>query len=114
MSDSDPEMEDPPDSMEEVLEEALAEEKGSGAPEPVPSVDEVDIRDALRAALRDPEEPVSITKEVQRKIREDTKGEFFADGWSTASSPKETFLVTSIVMLIVVVLVYLLISPYGM
>ncbi len=111
---------EPPDSMEAVLAEALAEEDSDDgerlSSEGVPSIDEVDIRDALREALRAPVEPVSLTADVQKKLREDPEleGRYFADGWSTASSPKETYLITSVVMLAVVVIVYLLLSPYGL
>ncbi len=100
---------DAPDSMEEVLAEALAEE---GAP----SVDEVDIRDALRAALAPPAGEISITEKVQQKIRQDPEfeGQFFADGWSTSRAPRETYLITSAVMLLVVIAIYLLLRPYGL
>lgn len=103
------ESEEPRDSMEDVLAEALAEE---GAGDGVPSIDEVDIRDALRAAMKPLPEKIDITREVQKKIREESDGQFFADGWSTAKSPKETYLVTSIVMLVVVIVIYVLIRPY--
>lgn len=95
----------PRDSMEDVLAEALGEEG-------VPSVDEVDIRDALRAAMKPPKDAIEITSEVQKKIREESDGQYFADGWSTAKSPKETYLITSLVMLVVVILIYALIRPY--
>lgn len=113
---------DAPDSLDEVLAEALAEEDSrpsfdpsSSYDEGSPSLDDVDIREALRAALR-PVEDISITEKVQKKLREDPEleGQYYTDGWSTAKAPKETYLVTSIVMLIVVIVIYLLIRPYGM
>ncbi len=107
------------DSMEDVLAEALAEEDGHHGLEPeegTPSVDGVDIRDALRAALKPPAEDISITRGVQRKLREDPElqGRYFVDGWSTARFPMETYLITSVLILVVVAVVYLLIRPYGM
>ena len=115
--------EDAPDSMEAVLAEALEDEDSSDDDDDrdsidggAPSVDEVDIRDALRAAMAPPTDRISITRNVQKRLREDPEleGRYFADGWSTAKAPIETFLITSAVMLVVVVAVYLLIRPYGM
>jgi hypothetical protein len=85
-----------------------------GVPPDKVSLDEVDIKDLLRKAMRPPAEPVNVTRGVQKKVREQTKGLYFADGWSTSTAPRETFLVTSIVMLVVVVVVYLLLGPYGL
>lgn len=111
--DADSDEDAPPDSMEAVLADALEDEDSDGG---MPSVDEVDIRDALRAAMAPPTDRISITRHVQKKLREDPelKGRYFADGWSTAKAPIETYLITSLVMLAVVVVVYLLIRPYGM
>ena len=77
-------------------------------------LDDVDVKDLLRDALAPPEsnEP-RITKRVQQKIREQSKGRFFADGWSTAEAPSATFLVTTLLMLAVLVLLWLLLTPWG-
>jgi hypothetical protein len=78
-------------------------------------LDDVDVRDLLRSALKTPEpKPEVITEGVQRRIRERTKGRYFSDGWSTSTAPKATFLVTSILMLIVLVLAWLLLTPRGL
>lgn len=77
-------------------------------------LDEVDVKDLLRAALRPPEEDDDkLQRAVQRQIRKGSRGRFYADGWSTAKAPKETFLVTSILMLIVLVLAWVLLGPTG-
>lgn len=75
-------------------------------------LDEVDVRDLLRSALEvpDPDER-EMTRRVQKRIREESRGRYFADGWSTASSPRATFLVTSAIMLLVVVVVWWLLGP---
>ncbi|MCA9618837.1 MAG: hypothetical protein KC731_07445, partial [Myxococcales bacterium] len=78
-------------------------------------LDEVDVRDLLRSALKTP--PASeraIERGVQRRIREDTKGQFFGDGWSVSTAPKATFLVTSLLMLALVILAWLLLTPRGL
>jgi hypothetical protein len=77
-------------------------------------LDEVDVRDLLRAALRPPEEDdEKLRRRVQAQIREGSRGRFYADGWSTAKAPKETFLITSLLMLVVVVLTWALLGPIG-
>jgi hypothetical protein len=71
------------------------------------------IRDLLRgAATRDAPPEVDVLHSVQRKIRQRSRGRYFADGWSTTRQPPvSTYLVTSLVMLVIVVLVYLVLSP---
>jgi hypothetical protein len=71
------------------------------------------IRDLLRgAATRDAPPQVDVLHGVQRKIRQRSRGRYFADGWSTTRQPPvSTYLVTSLVMLVIVVLVYLVLTP---
>lgn len=71
------------------------------------------IRDLLRGAANQAEPPqVNVLRGVQSKIRERSGGKYFADGWSTTRQPPiSTFLVTSLVMLAVMVVVYLVLSP---
>ncbi len=79
-------------------------------------LDDVDVRDLLRSALAAPAErkPTSkVVQGVQRRIREASKGKYFGDGWSTNPYPKATFLVTGLIMLLIVVLAWLLLAPYG-
>jgi hypothetical protein len=85
---------------------------GDDGDEPGPSLDEVDVKNLLRAALKPPaEDPNRIKKGVQKKIREASGGRFFGDGWSTATAPRETYLVTGILMLILVALAWLALGP---
>jgi hypothetical protein len=77
------------------------------------AVDPVDVRDLLRRALEPPrdERPPTVLPAVQQRIRVASKGRFFADGWSTSSAPRATYLVTAIVMLLVTVVLWLLLRP---
>lgn len=80
-------------------------------------LDEVDVRDLLRAALAPPP-PTRTTdavllKGVQKRIRVRSQGKFYADGWSTSRSPRSTYLVTSIFMLVLIAFVFLVLIPWS-
>jgi len=78
-------------------------------------LDDVDVKDLLRRAL-DPPKGVrapDILPAVQRRIRVESRGKFFADGWGTTVAPRSTFLVTSLVMLLVTLVLWLLLAPLG-
>jgi hypothetical protein len=79
-------------------------------------LDEVDLRDMLRGALRPPQGAVapSLLRGVQGRLRARSKGKFYGDGWSTAQSPRSTYLVTSIIMLAVIAMVFLVLIPWGL
>ena len=49
---------------------------------------------------------------VQRKLRERSKGKFYADGWSTTQS-RVSYALVAIIMLVVIVAVYLALGPMG-
>jgi len=119
MSDGDkePEPRDP-------AAEALVEPPAPPTPdEPLPELDEemagvldeLDMRDLLRSALAPPAGSVapSILPGVQRKLRRRSRGKFYGDGWSTAKAPRSTYLVTSIVMLLLIAFVFLVLIPWG-
>jgi len=78
-------------------------------------LDEVDLRDMLRGALRPPQGAVapSLLRGVQGRLRARSRGKFYGDGWSTAQSPRSTYLITSIVMLAVIALAFLVLIPWG-
>jgi hypothetical protein len=78
-------------------------------------IDEVDLRDALRGALRPPPGAVapSLLRGVQKKLRVRSRGKFYGDGWSTASSPRTTYLVTSALMLLLIAIVFFALLPFG-
>ena len=72
------------------------------------------MRDLLRRSLAPatpaPEKPV--LREVQRKIRQRSKGKFFSDGWSTAAS-KVNYALVAVVMLLIVAIAYFALGPMG-
>ncbi len=86
------------------------EEEGDG-----PLVDEVDLREALRGALQPPPGSVApnLLRGVQKRLRVRSRGKFYGDGWSTAESPKTTYLVTSVLMLVLVALIFLILVPWS-
>ena len=98
-----------PEEQAPAPEEDLPEED---APE---ALDEVDMRDLLRAALAPP--PGSVAPDllhgVQRKLRRRSRGKFYGDGWSTSRSPRSTYLFTSLLMLALIGFVFLVLIPWG-
>ena len=69
------------------------------------------VRSILRRAkIRRPPE-VDLLKGVQRRIRERSRGRFYADGWSRRASPTSTYVVTSLLMLVILSLVYFVLLP---
>jgi hypothetical protein len=69
------------------------------------------VRSILRRAKirRHPE--VDLLTGVQRRIRERSRGRFYGDGWSRRTSPTSTYVVTSLLMLIILSLVYFVLLP---
>ena len=84
-------------------------------PEMQAVLDEVDVRDMLRGALAPPPGAVapSLLHGVQRKLRRRSRGKFYGDGWSTARAPRSTYVVTSLVMLLLIGFVFLVLIPWG-
>jgi hypothetical protein len=101
---------DPPDPPGDDDFDSGGGDDGEGV-----ELDEVDVKDLLRAAM---EAPVSsgrrIADGVHRKIYEASGGRFFADGWSTTPAPRATYIVTSVLMLLVIALAWVLLSPWGL
>jgi hypothetical protein len=91
------------------------EEPEAPPDEDEPMLDEVDMRDLLRSALAPKPGAVApdLLQGVQRKLRKRSRGKFYGDGWSTASSPRSTYLVTSLVMLALIALVFFVLVPWG-
>jgi hypothetical protein len=64
------------------------------------------------AAGKDVSPPGDVLAGVQRKLRVRSGGKFYADAWSTAKQPPIlTFLVTSALMLVIVLVVYAVLAP---
>ena len=115
-----PQVEDVPDvDKAEAPVSATLTELGAQEPEaPTSSVvviDDVDLKDALRGALRPPAGSVApnLLKGVQRKLRVRSRGKFYGDGWSTAESPKATYLITAIIMLVLIAVLFFALVPWS-
>jgi hypothetical protein len=80
-----------------------------------PVLDEVDVRDLLRGALRPPPGSVapSLLRGVQRRIRTRSRGKFYGDGWSTSRTPRSTYMMTSLIMLALLALMFLVLIPWS-
>ena len=71
------------------------------------------MRDLLRRSLAtEPAPDKPVLREVQRKIRQRSKGKFFSDGWSTAAS-KVNYALVAVIMLLIVAIAYFLLGPTG-
>ena len=71
------------------------------------------LRDLLRGALKaESAAPESdVLRGVQKRLRERSRGKFYDDEWSTAKRPTYTYLWTSLVMLVIVLIVYAVMAP---
>ena len=71
--------------------------------------------EALRGALQPPPGSVApnLLRGVHKRLRVRSRGKFYGDGWSTAESPKTTYLVTSVLMLVLVALIFLILVPWS-
>ena len=101
---SDPDLDDLDDEARAALDEA-----GGSV------LDEVDVRELLRSALAPPKGAVApeLLQGVQRRIRTRSRGKFYGDGWSTAKSPRSTYLITSLLMLVLIGFVFFVLVPWG-
>lgn len=70
-----------------------------------------DLRSALKGGGEE-EAPPDVLAGFQRKLRERSRGKFYADGWSTSRHPPiNTYLITSLLMLAVMGVIYALLAP---
>lgn len=76
--------------------------------------------DPMRALLKRSLQPTPadapdkpILAEVQRKIRQRSKGKFFSDGWST-SGQRINYALIAVLMLLVVAIAYFALGPTGL
>ncbi|HEX9297608.1 MAG TPA: hypothetical protein VF881_17320 [Polyangiaceae bacterium] len=74
-------------------------------------VEQEAVRSILRRAKLRHSHEVDLLSGVQRRIRERSRGRFYADGWSRRGSPTSTYVVTSLLMLVILVLVYFVLMP---
>ncbi len=73
--------------------------------------DQESVRSILRRAKIRGVPEVDLLPGVQRRIRERSRGRFYGDGWSRRGSPTSTYVVTSLLMLVILVLVYFVLIP---
>ena len=78
--------------------------------------DSVDGDDGVRRLLRtamDQEPPqVDVLAGVQKRLRERSGGKFYADRWATSRQPPvATYLVTSLLMLVIIGAIYVVLAP---
>ena len=57
--------------------------------------------------------PPDLLAGVQRRLQKRSGGKFYGDGWSTARSPRSTYLITSLLMLVLIALVFFILVPWG-
>ena len=109
---SEPPLDDLDDEARAVLDEERASSRDD---EDAEGLDEVDVRELLRSALAPPKGAVApeLLQGVQRRIRTRSRGKFYGDGWSTAKSPRSTYLVTSLLMLVLIGFVFFVLVPWG-
>jgi hypothetical protein len=109
---SEPPLDDLDDEARAVLDEERASNRDDEGAE---GLDEVDVRELLRSALAPPKGAVApeLLQGVQRRIRTRSRGKFYGDGWSTAKSPRSTYLVTSLLMLVLIGFVFFVLVPWG-
>lgn len=100
-SESETELEEPAPEVEVPALSALLK-RSLSVPEPT----------ANEPAQDDAEQERALVAGVQRKLRQRSKGKFYADGWSTTNSRVNYALVAG-VMLVVIVAVYLAMGPMG-
>lgn len=71
-----------------------------------------DLRSALKGEGAGEDAPPDVLAGVQRKLRQRSRGKFYADGWSTSRhAPINTYLITSLMMLAVLGVIYALLAP---
>ncbi len=68
--------------------------------------------DTAEPTKDDVEKDRLLLESVQRKLRQRSKGKFYADGWSTSQS-RVNYALVAAVMLVVIVAVYLALGPMG-
>ncbi len=73
------------------------------------------MRDLLKRSLAPASEPAPnkpVLSEVQRKIRQRSKGKFFSDGWSAGAS-RVNYALVAVVMLLIVAIAFFALGPMG-
>lgn len=93
---------EPEEEVEEVEMPALSALLKRSLAEPAPAEPQAD----------DAEKDRLLLASVQKKLRQRSKGKFYADGWSTSQS-RVSYALVAAVMLVVIVAVYFALGPMG-
>lgn len=109
-------MSDESKSQTEVVDEELTPEQLAALEkeeQPLAAL----LKKSLAPAAEAPErggrdQDQELLASVQKKLRQRSKGKFYADGWSTSQSRMNYGLIAG-VMLVVIVAVYLALGPMG-
>lgn len=72
-----------------------------------------ELRALLRRALTkdEPKPSRDLLRGVQQRIHRRSRGKFYRDGWSRTSGPASTYVVTSLIMLTMLVILYVVLVP---
>lgn len=75
--------------------------------------EDAELRALLRRALSqdDPTPPRDLLRGVQQRIHRRSRGKFYRDGWSRTTGPSSVYLVTSLLMLALLVVLYVVLVP---
>jgi hypothetical protein len=97
------------------------EDRTTGAAEPEKQSEDIDrelansersVRSLLKRGRGSPAAGhVDLLDGVQRKIRQRSRGRFYADGWSTGRAAVSTYVVTALLMLGILVIAYFVLMP---
>jgi len=86
------------------------------SPEPEDSKDSGAMAALLKRSLAAPtsegEARPDLLRGVQRKLRQRSKGKFYADGWSTTQS-RISYALVAVIMLVLIAVVWLVLGPTG-
>ncbi len=73
---------------------------------------DAELGSLLRRAFAEDQQEVDVLRGVQERLRKESGGKFYGDGWSrTRHPPFSTFFITSLMMLAVVLVIYAVLVP---
>jgi len=89
--------------------------------EEIPEKDELEpeeevgsVRDLLESALDEEPSVPDVLGGVQQRLRDGSGGKFYSDAWSTSRYPPVAlYLVTSVLMLLVLTIIFIVLRPFS-
>jgi hypothetical protein len=97
----------------EPPEDAAAAQTGDAEGRGDEERDDEAVRKLVRRALSTESigrDPPDILRGVQRRLRQRSRGKFFADGWSTTQA-RQAYVLAALLTLLLVALAYYVLSP---